>query len=106
MQSFEQISSKRIDETDALFPSDSIYSGLLSANIEQTVTVPSGAEFVMFTANNDYYVNYDTTVAVPTGTISQAGGEMNPIIRYIGEVTTIHLMSKDNTEIALVFYGK
>ena len=106
MQSLRQISSSDIDTTDALYPSDSIYSGQLAASTEQTVTVPSGAEFVIFTATNDYYVNYDTTAAVPTGTISQAGGELNPILRYIGETSVIHIISPYTTYITLGFYSK
>ena len=93
MQSLDQISSKQIDITDALLPSTDIYYGLLAANTEQTVSVPTGAEFVIFTATNDYYVNYDLTASVPTGTISQAGGELNPILRYIGETSIIHIIS-------------
>lgn len=106
MQSLRQISSSEIDNTDALFPSDSIYSGLLVANTEQTVSVPSGAEFVIFTATNDYYVNYDTTATVPSGTISQVGGELNPILRYIGETSVIHIISPYTAYITLGFYKK
>lgn len=106
MQSLEQISSSDINDTDALYPSDTIYSGLLVAGIEQTVTRPTGAEFVIFTATNDYYVNYDTTVAVPSGNISLAGGELNPILRYIGETDVIHIISPYSAYITLGFYKK
>lgn len=106
MQSLNQISSSEIDTTDALLPSDTIYSGLLAAGVEQTVTVPTGAEFVIFTATNDYYVNYDTTAAVPAGSISLAGGELNPILRYIGETSVIHIISPYAAYITLGFYKK
>lgn len=106
MQSLKQISSSNIDITDALFPSDSIYSGVLAAGVEQTLSVPTGAEFVIFNSSNDYYVNYDTTASVPAGAISQAGGELNPILRYIGETGVIHIISPYTCYITLGFYSK
>ncbi len=106
MKSLNPVSSSRLEDTFALVPSDSIYSGALAANVEQTVNTPTGAEFVVMTATNDYYVNYDTTAAVPTGTISQAGGELNPIIRYVGETNVIHIISPYACYITLGFYKK
>ncbi|MDB4312172.1 hypothetical protein N9937_01955 [bacterium] len=106
MISWEAISSKKIDTTEALFPSDTIYSGALSASTEQQVTVPTGADFALFNATGDYYVNYDTTAAVPTGTISEAGGEINPVHRYVGETTTIHIISASDILVSITFYAK
>lgn len=106
MKQLNPISSSYLEETHALIPSDTIYSGELTAGVEQTVSIPTGAEFVIFTATNDYYVNYDTTAAVPTGTISQAGGELNPITRYIGETAVLHIISPYTTKITLGFYKK
>lgn len=100
------VKSDYLLDTDALVASDTIYSGALVAATEQTVTVPTGADFVIFTADADYYVNYDTTAAVPTGTISQAGGELNPIIRYVGDTSIIHVISEIACKISLGFYSK
>ena len=106
MKAFETIAAGRLGETEALYPSDTIYSGALVANTEQTVTVPAGADFCIFSANGDFYVNYDTTAAVPTSTISEAGGELNPSIRYVGETTVIHIISSVAVLVTLQFFAK
>ena len=107
MKNWEEISSKKIADTDALYPSDTIYSGELVAGVEQTVTVPAGADFAIFNATGDIWVNYDTTAAVPTGTISQAGGELNPIHRYVGKpVIVIHIVADVACLVSITFYAK
>ena len=107
MKQYEEIPAERLGDTDALFPSDTIYSGKLITGIEQTVTVPSGADFALFNYTSDIYVNYDTTAAVPTGNISEAGGELNPIKRYIGETSVIHVISEDSGVcITISFFSK
>ena len=100
------VKSDFLQDTDALVASDTIYSGALVADTEQIVTVPAGADFVIFTADADYYVNYDTAAAVPTGNIAEAGGELNPIIRYIGDISAIHVISEIACKISLGFYSK
>ena len=106
MKPLYPVKSDYLIDTDALVASDTIYSGLLVATTEQTVTKPTGADFAIFTADADFYANYDTTAAVPAGTISQAGGELNPVIRYIGDVSVIHLIAPYDTKISLGFFSK
>lgn len=106
MESLHPVKSDYLKDTDALVASDTIYAGALVASTEQTVTVPAGADFVAFSADADFYVNYDTTAAVPTGTISQAGGELNPVIRYVANVTTLHVIAETACKISLGFYSK
>lgn len=108
MKSYQKIPSTFLDiaSTEALVPSTDIYSGELSANIEQTLSVPTGADFVLFNADNDFYVNYDLTATVPSGPISQVGGELNPIVRNVTEITTLHFISAAVTKLSVVFYGK
>lgn len=105
MKVLRNISSQYLEDS-FLYPSDTIYSGALSASTEQTVTVPTGADFCIFNGTGNFYVNYDTTAAVPTGTISQAGGELNPIKRYVGETSVLHLIADSNINITLQFYKK
>lgn len=106
MKTLKIISSRQYSDTGALDTSDTIYSGALAASTEQTVTVPTGADFVRFEATGDFYVNYDTTATVPSGTISEAGGELNPDVRYIGETTTLHIISAGTPIVTLAFYSK
>jgi len=106
MKPYKIVSSLLLGDTEALYPSDSIYSGVLVTNVEQTVSVPTDTSFVIFGYEDDIYVNYDTTASVPTSTISQAGGELNPKIRYVGETSVIHLISQFTTKVVLTFYSK
>jgi len=106
MNPFETIAAGRLGDTEALYPSDTIYSGHLSAGVEQTVTVPANTDFCIFAATGDIFVNYDTTAAIPTSTISEAGGELNPLIRYVGETTIIHIISNGGVLVTLQFYSK
>lgn len=105
MKVLQNIASNRLSDV-FLYPSDTIYSGLLSANIEQEVTVPTGADFCIFNYDADIYVNYDTTASVPSGSISSGGGELNPIKRYVGETTTLHIISPSSTHVTLSFFKK
>ena len=106
MKSLEVISAERLSETEAIIPSDSIYSGALSASTEDTVSVPTGADFAVFMCTRDFYVNYDLTAAVPTGSLSQAGGELNPYIRNVTEISTIHVISEYACKLTIAFYSK
>jgi len=106
MKSYQVIEAPDYKDTRALYPSDTIYSGALAASVEQTVAVPTGADYVMFMCTNDFYINYDLTAAVPTGSISQAGGELNPEIRYVGETTNIHIISAYNCLVTMAFFSK
>ena len=105
IKSYETIPAGRLGDTEALPASDSIYSGIVTTS-EQIIAVPSGADFVLFSFTGPVYVNYDTTVAIPVGTVSQAGGELNPIKRYIGETTNIHLIASASIKVTMVFYSK
>jgi hypothetical protein len=105
MKALENIASKRLDDK-FLYPSDTIYSGLLTSGVEQTLTIPTDAEFCIFEYTGDVYVNYDTTASVPTSTISSGGGELNPTRRYIGETTTLHFASNSAVTITISFFKK
>ncbi len=106
MQALDQISSYKIKETEGIKPSDTIYSGVLVGGVAQTITAPSGAEYVVFSSDNNIWVNYDATATLITGSITSGGGEMNPKIRYIGDITTISLISEKSTRVSLSFYKK
>jgi hypothetical protein len=92
-------------ETLAYAPSSDIYSGVLAASTEQTVEVPAGASIVIFSHDDDIWVNWDTTAALPTGAISEAGGEMNPVVRSVNNVSAIHLIAERETKVSLSFYA-
>jgi hypothetical protein len=67
---------------------------VLTASSAATFTVPTGAKYVLFSANADFYANYTTTATVPSvSTSTGAASELNPALRYIEGVTSISLIS-------------
>jgi hypothetical protein len=104
MQTLRQTTKVDFD-TLVYEPSTDIYSGVLSAGVEQTLGVPSGASIVILGHDDDIWVNWDTTAALPTGTISKAGGEMNPVVRSVANVSVIHLIAERDTKVSLSFYA-
>ena len=106
MRSLYIVKSDFLKDTGAFVASDTIHSGVLLSGVEQTVTVPALAEFVLFNADGDFYANYDTTAAIPSGSITAAGGEKSPAIRSLDEVIDIHLIAEIDTKITMAFYSK
>jgi hypothetical protein len=61
---------------------------------EALYTVPAGAAHVVFSANGDFYANYDLTASVPSSAILDgSSAELNPVVRRINDVAVIHLIS-------------
>lgn len=106
MNVLQTVPSNFSKEVVALVPSDSIYSGSLTSGVEQTVSVPTGAHIVLFNADTDFYVNYDTTASVPSGSIALGGGELNPVERFVGNISVLHIISPYTCSISLAFYSK
>lgn len=91
------------------FP-DYVDAAVLAANTANTYNVPSGAAFVGFSANIDFYVSYGNTGATLPTTDNVAGtaSELNPTIRYIGstkETTGITLVSGSSGQVTLSWFA-
>ena len=85
--------------------SDSIQNIVLSAGVMKSVTVPTGANVVLFGANGNFFCKFDAAVVVPAVDITDgSGGEINPSIRSIPGVTTINIISASNIIVTLSFY--
>lgn len=78
-------------------------SGITSA---ESVTVPTGACYVLFSADGNFYANYTTTATVPgdTAITDATASELNPAMRYIKGVTTISLIAPSATNVTLSFW--
>lgn len=71
-----------------------------------SVTVPNGYRFVLFSANQDFYVSWKNTAVVPTVDVTDGtGSELNPTIRDVSHLTTFSIIgSAASTIITLAFY--
>ncbi len=91
--------------TGAINASDTYYAGELTATTNQSVTVPTGAGVVVFSANGDFYVRYDgSAAAVPTGAINADTVDLNPGTRTLSGVTSLNIIAPATTKITLAFY--
>lgn len=86
--------------------SDVIYNLVLTANTEKVVTVPSGADIVVFGTTASFYCKMNSTVEIPaTDIIDGSGGELNPTARQVAGISTIHLIASSDCIITLSFYN-
>jgi len=51
--------------------SDDQYSVVLAADVQQTLTIPDDARYVIFNSSKDFYVSYGTNVVYPGTTPGQ-----------------------------------
>lgn len=72
---------------DIISSPDYVGHGVLASSVGQAFDTPTGAGFVVFSSNVDFFVRYGSTAAsVPTtsSTGSSTNAELNPTTRNIG----------------------
>lgn len=84
---------------------DDVMSRQLAASVAESITVPSGARFVLFSATADFYANYGATATVPADNTTGTASELNPSVRDIRGVTTISVISAGTPIVTAVFYS-
>ncbi len=67
---------------------------VLVANVAQTYTVPTGANYMNFSGNTNFYVKIGGTATVPTATTATGSSSMlNPTLRSVGGVTSVSIIA-------------
>ncbi len=98
----------------ALPQADTVYVNVFAGSTAQYVTVPAGANFVLFAASGsvDFYMLMGVTngLTVPNATATEAAAagtipELNPLIRQINGSTSIGLIPAAACVITLAFYS-
>lgn len=90
--------------------SDYINARSLAANTAERVTIPTGYNFVVFSATANYYVKVGdgtVTATVPGDTTDGTASELNPLAYLVnqeGTETHISIISPDNCIVTLAFY--
>jgi hypothetical protein len=79
---------------------------VLAASTAESITVPTNAAFVAFSANCDFYVSYDSDTAVVPGADVDDGtsNEMNPTVRYVPGLTSLSVISASACILTASFY--
>lgn len=95
------------ENTYAIPASSFVNSYELSAGTAETVTIPTGASVVMFSALDNFFVHYDTVAALPGGDVTDGtAAELNPTVRDIAEFTTISIVSPTSSnQVTVSFYA-
>ena len=85
--------------------SDSVNGVALTASSAESITIPSGAKYVLFNATADFYVAYSGTAAVITDTTDGTGAELNPTLRELKTGDTLSVISAEVCLITASFYS-
>ncbi|CAK0777236.1 putative NAD/NADP transhydrogenase alpha subunit-like protein [Gammaproteobacteria bacterium] len=86
--------------------SSSRYASVLAAGVAEVVAIPAGAKHVLFSANADFWANFDAAAAVPTTEVADGSASyLNPGLIELGTATTIGLISEYAAKIQMSFYG-
>ena len=93
-------------DTGAIPHSDTIYDLVMTGGVEKVVTVPTGANMALFSSTGNFYCKFGATVAVPVADVTDgSGGELNPTIRVVTNITTIHMIASNDCIITIAFYN-
>lgn len=96
----------------SLRPSDYVDArALTSGGGAESLTVPDGAVFVVFSATGNFYARYEATAAVPADVSDGTASELNPTIRKLvkddgSTIKTISLVTPDASIVVTASYFK
>ena len=80
---------------------------VLAANVNETISVPTGANAVIFSSNcTAFYVKIGTTAAVPAADVTDgSGSELNPASWFVGASTQIGIISPTACVVTHAWYS-
>src|SRR2546423_5218103 len=65
----------------------------LAATTNETHTVPAGADYVIFSADGDFYAKTNGAAAVPSDVTDGTASELNPVVWELNGVTSIRFVA-------------
>lgn len=85
--------------------SSSVYANVLAANVAESVTIPTGAKYVLFSGTANFYVKFNGTAAVPADEVADGTASiLNPGLRSLDGATTIGLIAGEACIVTMEFY--
>jgi hypothetical protein len=76
----------------------------LVKNVAESISVPFGARYVLFSSTGDFYAKVDGTAAVATD-VSGTASELNPTLRRLAlDQATIGVIAPTNIKMTLTWY--
>lgn len=83
---------------------DYVNSRLLAGGVAESISVPSWATIVIFSATEDFFVSYSGAATVPGDKDDGSANELNPVQRDISGLSTISVISPSACRITAAFY--
>ncbi|MBW2635982.1 MAG: hypothetical protein JRC86_00395 [Deltaproteobacteria bacterium] len=81
------------------------YASVLAADTPEVVTIPDGARYVLFSADADFWANFDAAGAVPSTEVADGTASyLNPGLIALDGAETIGLESSYAAKIQMSFY--
>lgn len=86
---------------------DYVEAVVLVANAAQSIPLPAGACFLIFSSEVEFFVAYGAGPAtVPVATTANGGAcEMNPTNRYVRDKTALSIIAKANGILTITMYA-
>lgn len=86
------------------------FTGLLAANVAQSLTVPVGADKYLaifaYSTGGEVFVANNTTAVIPSGSISNSVSDLNPVARYVKAGDVLSFITPDTAcRIKVGFYA-
>lgn len=103
MRDFREIEAPSLNGKGTLVAPDVVKCAWLRAGDVVDLVKPTGADFAVFSATGNFFVAYDTTVALPSNAFVDSG-EINPKTRYVEHVTTMSFVAPISCFISVAFY--
>lgn len=106
MRSLESVVDRNEKDIIGLVFSDFVDARVLAAGVAETHSVPTGAKYVLFSSDQDFYVKVNGTAAVPSDDVTAGTASiLNPGLRSLDRVITFGLISSVNCIITMEFYS-
>ncbi len=94
-------------ESFAIRPSKYVDAYVLVADTVQTITIPTGARFALFSCTGDFYVDFaGTLAAVPAANITDGSApELNPAVRSVEGYTSFKVIASDAAVLTIGYFN-
>lgn len=106
LKSFRHLAGN--SNTDVLVASAYINNRVLAASTAETETPPSGASYVVFKSDTDFWVCWCGSAAqVAAADVTDGtGSELNPTERYIAGVSTFSIIAASACIVSIAYFSE
>ncbi len=95
----------QIKDLFALPFSEDVNALSLAANTAETLDIPTGANYVLFSGTADFYVRRNDTATVPGDTTDETAAELNPTLRSLAGVSSLSVIASAACVVTASFYS-